>query len=267
MFLEQHREHLVTLLGRYEPGAAGKFQSSQIRFLATACLQKSLRRGEREYARRAASALLAIDPARLWRRLTILACEDFGLVDLNLTAQIIAASADKRWRKRVGGDAHVMFYLVDQLLNCARDRRVDDAYMLSVSLAPQEPSSRNPTDRQPRTNCPTPPTPESVALVLRCEHLDPYRNMQSIIASECDVAVAKMTITSTRPFQTTGMFASSSHLSMSFAASFCRFCETKATLSGIAPVYGYRRPRRYAISQDCRATQLTATRAPAGWRF
>jgi hypothetical protein len=103
-------------------------------FIATSAFQKALRRGDRGYTLRAAYTLLRLDPRRLWRRLAIVVFEDFGLSDPELSTQVIAAVSDKSWRRR-HGDWAVCSYLIDRLLNQARDRAIDDCYMLAVALA------------------------------------------------------------------------------------------------------------------------------------
>ena len=50
--------------------------------IASACLQKALRRGDARFALAAGEMLRISDPERLWRRLCVCAFEDFGLVDL-----------------------------------------------------------------------------------------------------------------------------------------------------------------------------------------
>ena len=103
-------------------------------FLASSCLHKAMRRGERTAALSAALALLEIDPERLWKRLAVIALEDFGLADLSLTGQVIAAASNKAWRLRVGGDVRILSYLIEQLSRCPRDRRATELYVLALSL-------------------------------------------------------------------------------------------------------------------------------------
>jgi hypothetical protein len=160
-------------------------------FLLTSCLQKSLRRADAGYAHGAAQAFLALDPRRLWRRLVICAVEDFGLSDLRLTSQIIAAASDRAWRRRNGGDQHVLSYLMVRLLQCPRDRRVDELYMLSVSLSRSntpEVSIERPGASERLAEL----LREAVALVHRCEQVVAYRGIRAVIAAPCDAAIAEM---------------------------------------------------------------------------
>ena len=192
LLLSQRREVLSNELSEFQPSHQKPIELTDP-FLTTAALQKSLRRADAAYAHGAALALLAIDPARLWRRLVVVACEDFGLSDLDLTAQVIAAASDKNWRQKMGGDEFVMSYLVTRLLQCPRDRRTDEAYMLAVSIS----RSNNPEAALQQL----PASPglaellrEAVKLVLRCEQVVPYRGIRAVIATECDVAIARMAL-------------------------------------------------------------------------
>ena len=72
-------------------------------FIASSVLQKSLRRGDGRYAQSAAARLLKDDPARFRRRLVAITFEDFGVTDFDLSQEITAAAADRRWRRMVGG--------------------------------------------------------------------------------------------------------------------------------------------------------------------
>jgi hypothetical protein len=190
LLLSQHREVLSIELSAFHPSRQKPIELTDP-FLATACLQKSLRRADAVYAHGAALALLAIDPARLWRRLVIVACEDYGLSDLNLTSEIIAAASCKAWRRKVGGDEFVMSYLVTRLLQCPRDRRIDEAYMLAVAIG----RSKNPEVALQQMLA-SPRLSQllwnAVELVLICEQTVPYRGIRAVIAKECDVAIAQM---------------------------------------------------------------------------
>jgi hypothetical protein len=190
LYLSQCREELSQNLLDFQP-PPNEWLDISDPFLATAVLQKSLRRGDRLYALGAALALLKIDAPRLWRRLVIAVCEDFGLSDLGFTSQVIAAASDKAWRHRCGGDAHIAVYMIYRLLDLARDRRVDELYMLAVSLS----RSKNPkmavkhlraSDRLSEL------LQLAIALVLKCEQMIPYRGIRAVIAAECDVAIARM---------------------------------------------------------------------------
>jgi len=84
-----------------------------------------------------------------------------------------------------------MSCLIDRLLCCPRDRRVDETYMLSVALSRLE----NPDGELKRleaSHALTNLLRQSVALVLRREQIIPYRGIRAVIASECDVAIASM---------------------------------------------------------------------------
>ncbi len=63
------------------------------RWIASSLLQKSIRRGEVELARRAASTLHAFDRNAIWRRLIVIACEDVGVGDIDALLETFLAAA------------------------------------------------------------------------------------------------------------------------------------------------------------------------------
>lgn len=99
-------------------------------FSALALLQKSVRRDERAFALSAASTLLDQSPARLFRRLTAIATEDVGLANLPVV-EFTVSSASKTFRTRLGGDWPVAAALVSALCRSAKDRAVDDTYIVA----------------------------------------------------------------------------------------------------------------------------------------
>ena len=86
--------------------------------IASSCMQKALRRGDGVYAHGAAEMVCAF--------------EDFGLVDLGLTARVVAVAASKNFRLTLG-EARVLHDLIDKLVASAKDRRLDDLYALGAA--------------------------------------------------------------------------------------------------------------------------------------
>lgn len=160
-------------------------------FLLTACLQKSLRRSDAPVAIGAALGLCRIDPARFWRRLVIVAFEDFGLVNTELTTQIVAAASDKGWRKKLASDEKIASYFVDRLLSLPRDRRVDELYMLAVAATRRGNGEEIAIRAKDRPSL-------MVALgmamkcVSECERSVPFREVWATIAHKSDNALADM---------------------------------------------------------------------------
>jgi hypothetical protein len=128
-------------LGSYRDCVAAKIGDEAAQFepsphlndvhLASSCLQKALRRGDRGFALASGFALLRQDPERLWRRLSVCAFEDFGLTDLELTARVVAAIANKPFRVSVGED-RLLAHLIGALCASPKDRRLDDLYALGA---------------------------------------------------------------------------------------------------------------------------------------
>lgn len=155
--------------------------------LLVSCLLKALRRGDRDYGLGAASALIRIDPSRFWRRLVVMAFEDFGRADLNLTADVVAAASSARWRATVGGDWHVASFLMGKLLDTPRDRFLDDLYTTGIAIATtayELPQSRSPVhltiDKL---------VASAVQMVRGCERPIPGRLWRSTIPANCDTAI------------------------------------------------------------------------------
>lgn len=99
-------------------------------FSALALLQKSVRRNETAFALSAASTLLDHSPDRLFRRLAAISVEDVGLANLPVV-EFTVSSASWTFRKRLGGDWPVAAALVTALCSSAKDRSVDDAYVVA----------------------------------------------------------------------------------------------------------------------------------------
>ena len=94
-------------------------------WLASALLQKAVRRGAFEFAAQAASTLLAVEPARLWRRLAGIAVEDIGIGDL-AAVELVAASLSNKVRRDLGGDRRVAAFIIKRLSTARKCRATDD---------------------------------------------------------------------------------------------------------------------------------------------
>lgn len=160
-------------------------------FIVSSCVQKGLRRGDAKVATAAALSLLALDPSRLWRRLVVCAFEDFGLSDLDLTGSVVVAASDKHWRAQVGGDDHVVTYLIEQLVARPRDRRVDNLYMLAVRHV-RHPPSRAEFLAQRSSGTLTDLVLRAEKIVVECEQEVPNRSFRAVLASRCDQALQRM---------------------------------------------------------------------------
>lgn len=190
MFLAQHRERLADEIANHEIILPERAPLGDP-FLVTSVLQKSLRRGDAVYAHRAALALLHLDASRFWRRLVISACEDFGLSDLRLSMEVIAAASDKTWRRQSGGDERIALFLIDKLVRSPRDRRTDEIYMLAVALSKQR-GPREALERLGMSSELTRAIGAAIDIVKECETVMPFRGKRGVIAKRCDAAIAKM---------------------------------------------------------------------------
>lgn len=102
-------------------------------WLAMSCLQKAIRRGEIEIARRAAATLLLIAPERLWRRCGAAAFEEIGVADLETVSLVTAALSGKRFRATLGSEWEVASFIVDQMASAPKCRAADDLLLTADS--------------------------------------------------------------------------------------------------------------------------------------
>lgn len=95
-------------------------------WVAMSLLQKAIRRGEENWAQRAAATLLQIAPERLWRRLCCIAFEDVGVAAIDAVGLATAAMASKSFRGRLGGEWQVASTVVSLLTAAPKCRAADD---------------------------------------------------------------------------------------------------------------------------------------------
>ena len=106
------------------------------RWVANSLLQKAIRRGESDVARRAALTFLEQGGSAIWRRFIIIAAEDVGAASPTLVAMTVAASTDTSWRKRAGGNAQVATCLARLLAEAPKSRSGEHL----ITSADQHPS-------------------------------------------------------------------------------------------------------------------------------
>src|SRR5713101_4021992 len=122
-------------------------------WLAMSLLQKAIRRGESEWAQRAAATLLLIAPDRLWRRCGAAAFEDIGVADLQTVSLVTAALAGKRYRATIGGEWKAASFIVDRMTKAPKCRAADDLLLTAQS---------HPLFRRARTDLATKTTRELI---------------------------------------------------------------------------------------------------------
>ncbi len=94
-------------------------------YLLTSLLQKAIRRGDIEIARRAGHQLLAMDRTRLWRRLAVTALEDIGIADIEAAAEITAIASIPAARRLFASDAVALDYALLRGCSAVKDRSGD----------------------------------------------------------------------------------------------------------------------------------------------
>jgi len=133
VILSNAREQLADEIFAYREPTFSPLKISP--WLAMSLLQKAIRRGEREFAQRAAATLLLIAPDRLWRRCGAAAFEEVGVADLQTVSLVTAALAGKRYRATIGGDWKVASFIVEQMAKAPKCRAADDL-LLAADVHP-----------------------------------------------------------------------------------------------------------------------------------
>jgi hypothetical protein len=93
------------------------------RWIVKSILQKSIRRGDVDRAKRAAATLLQQDRSTLWRRLVVIAFEDIGIGCIEAVVAAVAAT-DSKFRRQIGDD-QVLASLVALMCEAPKDRSSD----------------------------------------------------------------------------------------------------------------------------------------------
>ncbi len=94
-------------------------------YLLTSAMQKAVRRGNVEIARRAGHQLLVIDRSRLWRRLAVVALEDIGIADIDVAAELVGIATMPAARRLLGGDTQALDITLVRACSAAKDRTGD----------------------------------------------------------------------------------------------------------------------------------------------
>ena len=121
--LAEAKQRLASKLDHADP--SGLEPSSADPWIITSLLQKAIRRGEAEIAKRAANTLFALKGSAIWRRYMIIAFEDVGVGSIDAIVAAVAASSDADFRKQCGGGARVAIALAGLLAEAAKDRSAD----------------------------------------------------------------------------------------------------------------------------------------------
>jgi hypothetical protein len=93
--------------------------------LLASAMQKAVRRGDTEIARRAGHQLLAMDRSRFWRRLAVVALEDIGIADIEAAAELVAIALLPAARRLFGSDAAALDHALVRGCTAVKDRSGD----------------------------------------------------------------------------------------------------------------------------------------------
>lgn len=94
-------------------------------YLLASAMQKAIRRGDIDIARRAGHQLLTLDRTRLWRRLAVTALEDIGIADIEAVAELIAVSLLPAARRLFASDAVALDRALLRGWSAVKDRSGD----------------------------------------------------------------------------------------------------------------------------------------------
>lgn len=94
-------------------------------YLLASTVQKAVRRGDLEVARRAAHQLHGLDRQRLWRRLAVTALEDIGIGDVDAVARVMAIASVPATRRLFGDDLAALDAALALACSAVKDRTGD----------------------------------------------------------------------------------------------------------------------------------------------
>lgn len=174
--LDRCRTRLTCALHAHHPASPKPIEYRDVALLRSG-LRRSLRRRDADYVFASAFTLLECDPPKFWKEIAVIAVKDFGLADLVLVGNVIAAASSKTWRNKSGGDWHIASYLLFQLLKTPCDRRLQ-----KLLLAARTDNSQCQTKFRPVIA-------EAADIINACERRVSYPTVNSICASECDAAL------------------------------------------------------------------------------
>ena len=104
-------------------------------WLLAALLQKAIRRGDLVVARRAGHQLLEVDPARVWRRLMVVALEDIGFGCPESAVALVGFSCLPELRRLVGGNGLALDIALRLGCEAVKDRSGDDFCSIAREMA------------------------------------------------------------------------------------------------------------------------------------
>lgn len=123
--LFQHlRDHHDPADHTAEPPSPQPFRHADPYLLASA-MQKAIRRGAIDIARRAGHQLLAMDRTRLWRRLAVTALEDIGIADIEVVAEMVAIASFTAARRLFSSETAALDHVLVKACSAVKDRSGD----------------------------------------------------------------------------------------------------------------------------------------------
>lgn len=94
-------------------------------YLLASAVQKAIRRGDVDMARRAGHQLLTLDRTRLWRRLAVTALEDIGIGNIDVVAETVAIASLTATRRLFPSDLTALDHVLVRACGAVKDRSGD----------------------------------------------------------------------------------------------------------------------------------------------
>jgi len=124
------------ILNAIEAAIAGEEQAQPEplvadKWLASSCLQKSVRRGEPERAIQAATSLWEQDRRNFWHRVITICVEDCGVASPDVIVKTLTAFNASAWRKR-NNDLKIGLYLIRLMCEATKLRLADEIFLIAA---------------------------------------------------------------------------------------------------------------------------------------
>jgi hypothetical protein len=118
----------------FDPSPPRAYDEADVWLLA-ALLQKAIRRGDVQVARRAGHQLLGRDSSRLWRRIMVTALEDIGIGSCKTATTLVGISCLPELRRRLGGNGPALDVALRLGCEAVKDRTGDQFGSIAREMA------------------------------------------------------------------------------------------------------------------------------------
>jgi len=106
-------------------------QAEGAKWLASSAMQKSIRRGDVETAKKMAEAIIHLEPRYFWRRVRVVMCEDIGCAHLPLVGAFFAICGKTKARAKLADEITWAHWFAEQMAQSPKDRSADDLNLVA----------------------------------------------------------------------------------------------------------------------------------------